>query len=76
MSKEIYLLGWYRGILTSSLYWDGVFLFTYLYLGGLKMEEILEILEKNSRYTDEQIAVMTGKTVEEVKEAIKEYEEK
>ena len=40
------------------------------------MEEILEILEKNSRYTDEQIAVMTGKTVEEVREAIKDYEEK
>ena len=25
------------------------------------MEEILEILEQNSRYTDEQIAVMAGK---------------
>ena len=32
------------------------------------MEEILEILEKNFRYTDEQIAVMAGKTVEEVRE--------
>ncbi|EHJ01367.1 MULTISPECIES: Lrp/AsnC family transcriptional regulator [unclassified Clostridium] len=40
------------------------------------MEEILEILEKNSRYSDEQIAVMTGKTVEEVREAIRDYEEK
>ncbi|MDS0528150.1 Lrp/AsnC family transcriptional regulator [Clostridium sp. SHJSY1] len=40
------------------------------------MEEILEILEENSRYTDEQIAVMTGKSVEEVKASIKEYEEK
>ena len=39
------------------------------------MEEILEILEKNSRYTDEQIATMTGKTEEEVKEAIKFFEE-
>ena len=39
------------------------------------MEEILEILEKNSRYTDEQIAVMWGKTVEEVREAITKYEE-
>ena len=39
------------------------------------MEEILEILEKNSRYTDEQIAVMCGKTVEEVREAIRNYEE-
>ncbi|MBW6409325.1 Lrp/AsnC family transcriptional regulator [Clostridium weizhouense] len=40
------------------------------------MEEILEILEKNSRYTDEQIAVMVGKSVEEVRDAIREYEEK
>lgn len=40
------------------------------------MEEILEILEKNSRYTDEQIAVMAGKTVEEVRDAIIDYEEK
>ena len=31
------------------------------------MEEILEVLEKNSRYTDQEIAVMTGKTVEEVR---------
>ena len=42
----------------------------------MKMEEILEILEKNFRYTDEQIAVMAGKTVEEVREAIQDYEEK
>ena len=40
------------------------------------MEEILEILEGNSRYTDEQIAVMAGKSVEEVREAIRDYEEK
>lgn len=40
------------------------------------MEEILEILEKNSRYTDEQIAIMVGKTAEEVREAIRDYEEK
>lgn len=40
------------------------------------MEEILEILEKNSRYTDEEIAVMSGKTVEEVREAIRDFEEK
>lgn len=39
------------------------------------MEEILKILEKNGRYSEEQIAVMTGKSVEEVKEAIKKYEE-
>ena len=40
------------------------------------MEEILEILEEDSRYSDEQIAVMAGKTVEEVREAIRDYEEK
>ena len=40
------------------------------------MEEILEILEQNSRYTYEEIAIMTGKTVEEVKECIKECEER
>ena len=40
------------------------------------MDEILEVLEKNSRYKDEDIATMTGKTVEEVREAIRDYEEK
>ena len=40
------------------------------------MDEILEILEENSRYTDEQIAIMSGKTVEEVREAIRDYEER
>lgn len=39
------------------------------------MEEILEILEKNSKYNEKEIAAMTGKTVEEVKTAIKKYEE-
>lgn len=39
------------------------------------MEEILEILEKNSKYNEEEIAVMTGKTAHEVGEAIKRYEE-
>lgn len=38
------------------------------------MEEILEIIEKNSKYTNEEIAQMTGKTTEEVAEAIKNYE--
>lgn len=38
------------------------------------MEEILEILEQNSRYTDEEIALMVGKTKEEVRKAIDEYE--
>ena len=36
------------------------------------MEEILEILEKNSKYSEEEIAAMTGKTVEEVKKCHKE----
>ena len=40
------------------------------------MDEILEVLEKNSRYKDEEIATMTGKTVEEVREAIRDYEER
>ena len=40
------------------------------------MKEILDILESNSRYTDKEIAVMTGKTVEEVRDLICEYEEK
>ncbi|TDT50579.1 Lrp/AsnC family transcriptional regulator [Fonticella tunisiensis] len=39
------------------------------------MEEILEILEKNSKYTEEEIAIMTGKSVEEVRGAIRKYEE-
>ncbi len=40
------------------------------------MDEILEILEKNSNYTVEQISKMTGKTEDEVGKAIKEYEDK
>lgn len=39
------------------------------------MEEILEILENNSRLKCEDIAVMLGKSVEEVKEAIKKLED-
>lgn len=39
------------------------------------MDEILDILEKNSRYTDKQIAEMVGKSEEEVKVAIKKYED-
>jgi len=38
------------------------------------MEEILEILEKNSKATAEQIAIMIGKPIEEVAAAIKKYE--
>lgn len=40
------------------------------------MEEILEILEKNSRLSNEQIAAMSGKTADEVEAAIKDYENK
>ncbi|WP_297435790.1 Lrp/AsnC family transcriptional regulator [uncultured Clostridium sp.] len=40
------------------------------------MEEILEILEKNSRCSDTDLALMTGKTVEEVRAAILDFEEK
>jgi DNA-binding Lrp family transcriptional regulator len=39
------------------------------------MKEILEIIEKNSRLSMEQIAVMAGKSVEEVEAAIKKLEE-
>ena len=39
------------------------------------MEEILEILEKNSRYSDKEIAIMAGKKEEEVQAAIKKYED-
>ncbi len=38
------------------------------------MDEILEILEKNSKATAGEIAVMLGKTEEEVAEAIRKYE--
>jgi len=39
------------------------------------MEEILEILEKNSRVSLEQIAVMLGKSVQEVCDMMKQLEE-
>ncbi|MDD3225313.1 MAG: Lrp/AsnC family transcriptional regulator, partial [Clostridium sp.] len=38
------------------------------------MEEILDILEKNCRYSLDEIAKMTGKTESEVKKIIEEYE--
>ncbi len=38
------------------------------------MDEILEILEKNSRATPEEISKMTGQSVNSVKKAIKQYE--
>jgi len=39
------------------------------------MEEILEVLENNSKITEEQLAVMLNKDVEEVRAAIKKLEE-
>lgn len=39
------------------------------------MNEILEILEKNNKYTEEQLAVMLNKTVEEVRSTVKKLEE-
>ena len=39
------------------------------------MKEILEILQRNHRYSNEEIAVMTGKTLDEVQRIIKECEE-
>jgi DNA-binding Lrp family transcriptional regulator len=39
------------------------------------MEEILEILEKNSKTSEEQIAVMLGRDVDEVRKAIKKLED-
>ena len=36
-------------------------------------EEILEILENNSKYTVEQIAVMVNRSVEEVKDIISKF---
>jgi DNA-binding Lrp family transcriptional regulator len=39
------------------------------------MNEILEILEKNDKYTDEQLAVMLNKSVDEIRAAIKKLEE-
>ncbi|MDP4109329.1 MAG: Lrp/AsnC family transcriptional regulator [Bacillota bacterium] len=40
------------------------------------MNELLEILQKNARITDEQLAVMTGRTVEDVAAEIKTLQEK
>lgn len=45
-------------------------------LGGDKLEEILKILQKNSRYTNEEIGIMVGKSEEEVERIIKDYEKK
>lgn len=39
------------------------------------MEEILEIMEKDSRITPEEIAVMTGRDVQQVKDAISKMEQ-
>lgn len=39
------------------------------------MNEILEILEKNSKASADEIALMLGKSVDEVKEAIRKFED-
>ena len=39
------------------------------------MEEILEIMEKNNKITPEEIAVMIGKDVAEIKRSIKKFED-
>ena len=38
------------------------------------MEEILKILKKNSRYTNEEIGTMVGKSESEVEKIVKDYE--
>jgi DNA-binding Lrp family transcriptional regulator len=43
--------------------------------GAGNMDELLEILEKNSRFTAEEIALMLNKSADEVREAIKKLED-
>jgi DNA-binding Lrp family transcriptional regulator len=43
--------------------------------GGV-MKDILEILEQNARVSFDDLAKLTGKTVSEVKKAVKQYEKK
>jgi DNA-binding Lrp family transcriptional regulator len=50
-------------------------MFWKLEKGGIAMEQILEILERDNRITPEQIAVMLNQSVEEVKAAIKKLED-
>lgn len=40
------------------------------------MDKLLKLLEENARFTNDQLAVMTGMTVEEVEKRIEEYEKK
>lgn len=40
------------------------------------MDRLLKLLEENARYTNEQLAVMTGMSVEDVEKRISEYEKK
>ena len=40
------------------------------------MEEILKILQKNSRYTNEEIGIMVDKTEDEVAKMIRDYEKR
>ena len=52
------------------------FLYKNIDLGGDKLVEILNILKKNSRYTNEEIAIMVGKTEQEVADIITDYEKR
>ena len=40
------------------------------------MDKLLSLLEENARFTNEQLAVMTGMSVEDVERKIEEYEKK
>jgi len=42
---------------------------------GIIMEELLEVLEKNSRLSAKEIGIMLGRSEEEVQDAIKKYED-
>ena len=52
------------------------FLYKNIELGGDKLVEILNILKKNSRYTNAEIGVMVGKTEQEVADIITDYEKR
>jgi len=60
----------YTNILSNFIYWKWKFL-----QGGVDMDEILKILEKDGRRSPEEIARMLKKRPEAVRKAIKKYEE-
>jgi DNA-binding Lrp family transcriptional regulator len=53
---------------------EGLFSYSAVKMGGIDLQEILELLEKNDRYTPAEIAVMLGITEDEVKAKIAELE--